>query len=499
MPAPAKSREAPDGSDPRMVDRRASLARRRLAAGAAPDHARGRRRPALRRAGDLRELLGRDPAGGDRARREARRLREDLPVGGGLRRPRAGAAAARGPPPPEPPGADDVRGHDRAEQRRRRRRDERPRRGGRRPERAAARDVRGSEPRQGPARQAGQADRRHRAQPGRRPRPAPASAQGIREQGASGRLADRERLARVLMAPPFAFVNAFLARHPLVRRLLLPAVGLIAFGLFLVLTFPYEVLARRIEIEAQRAGAELTIGSAGAGGLASVRARDVRVRLAPAAGAVAWPELRFDRAVFSPDILALLFRRTSFGFSVRGYGGTAKGHVALSNDPRLPGVSSLRLDAVDLDLAALPLREMAGVSVAGTLRVKAELPALLPVETAQGAVTIALDGAALTGGTVMGFSLPPTTLGRIDGSVAVEKGIARVDKTAARAGDLEADADGNVNLRPLLSLSQADLHVRFRAADHWLDENSVIKGMMGLIQNSRQGDGSYVFTFTGPL
>src|SRR5207249_11766282 len=115
------------------------------------------------------------------------------------------------------------------------------------------------------------------------------------------------RLARVLMAPPFAFVNAFLARHPLVRRLLLPAVGLIAFGLFLVLTFPYEVLARRIEIEALRAGAELTIGCAGAGGLASVRARSVRVRLAPAAGS-AWPALRFDRAVFSPDILALLFR-----------------------------------------------------------------------------------------------------------------------------------------------------------------------------------------------
>jgi len=284
------------------------------------------------------------------------------------------------------------------------------------------------------------------------------------------------------MAPPFAFVNAFLARHPLLRRLLLPAAGLIAFALFLVLTFPYDVLARRIEIEAQRAGAELSIGSVGAGGLASVRARDVRVRLAPA-GSAPWPELRFDRAVFSPDVLAILFRRTSFGFSVQGYGGTARGHVALSNDPRLPGVSSLRLDAVDLDLAALPLREMAGVSVAGKLRVKAELPALLPVETAQG----------------MGLSLPRTTFGRIDGSVAVEKGIARVDKTAARGGDLEADVDGNVTLRPLLSLSQADLHVRFRPADHWLDENSVIKGMMGLIQNSRQGDGSYVFTFTGPL
>ena len=55
------------------------------------------------------------------------------------------------------------------------------------------------------------------------------------------------------------------------------------------------------------------------------------------------------------------------------------------------------------------------------------------------------------------------------------------------------------NLRPLLSLSQADLHVRFRPATAWLDRNQMVKGMIGLIQNARQGDGSYVFTFTGPL
>ena len=66
---------------------------------------------------------------------------------------------------------------------------------------------------------------------------------------------------------------AIFARYPVLRRLLLPAGGFLAFLLFLVFTFPYDVLARRIEIEAQRAGAELTLGSVGAGGVASVRAR----------------------------------------------------------------------------------------------------------------------------------------------------------------------------------------------------------------------------------
>jgi len=292
---------------------------------------------------------------------------------------------------------------------------------------------------------------------------------------------------------------AIFARYPVLRRLLLPAGGVLAFLLFLVVTFPYDVLARRIEIEAQRAGAELTLGSVGAGGLASVRARDVRVRIVPASGSAPWPELRFDRAVVSPDIFAMLLRGTSFGFSVKGYGGTARGHVALSNDPRQPGVSSFRLDASDVDLAALPLREMAGVSASGKLRMKADLPALLPVEVARGALTLSLDDGTVTGGAVMGFAIPRTAVGRLDGSISVEKGIARVEKTAARGGDVEADMDGNVNLRPLLSLSQADLHLRFRPADRWLNENAAIKGMMGLIQNARQGDGSYVFTFTGPL
>ena len=291
---------------------------------------------------------------------------------------------------------------------------------------------------------------------------------------------------------------AIFARYPLLRRLLLPAAGVLAFLLFLVFTFPYDVLARRIEIEAQRAGAELTLGSVGAGGVASVRARDVRVRILPT-GAAPWPELRFDRAVVSPDLFAMLLRRTSFGFSLSGYGGTARGHVSLSNDPRLPGVSSFRLDASDVDLAALPLREMAGVSASGKLRMKADLPALLPVEVARGALSLSLDDGTVTGGAVMGFAVPRTVVGRLDGSVSVEKGIARVEKTAARGGDVEADVDGNVNLRPLLSLSQADLHLRFRPGDRWLNENAAIKGMMGLIQNAREGDGSYSFTFTGPL
>lgn len=290
-----------------------------------------------------------------------------------------------------------------------------------------------------------------------------------------------------------------LAAHPLVRRLLVPVLFVAFFLLFAVTTFPYDTLARRLEVEAARAGGELTIASMGPTGILGLRARDVKLKLPPSPGSETLPELHFERADLMPDLFGLLLRKTGFGFAIDAYGGHARGHAALSNDPRLPGLLSLRLDATELDLAALPMKELAGVDLAGRVNVKVNLPVLQPAEAASGTVTIGLKGGAVNGGSMQGFPIPKLLLGDLDSGLTVEKGIAKVDKAQTRGGDLDADVDGNIHLRPLLALSQAELHVRFRLAEKWLDQNVMIKSAMGLIQNARQGDGSYVFTFSGPL
>ena len=291
----------------------------------------------------------------------------------------------------------------------------------------------------------------------------------------------------------------FLARYPLLRRLLLPVAFVVAFVVFLLLTFPYDTLARRIEAEAQAGGTDITIGSLGPSGLGGLRARDIKVHLPQAPGGEALPDLRLDRADLNPDLLPLLLRRTSFSFLLEGYGGSARGHAALSNDPKNPGLTSLKLDARDVDLATLPLKELLGLEPAGKLTLKLDLPALIPVEAANGSLQLTLEGAGIGAGAVQGIPIPKTSLGKVEGSVAIEKGLARVEKTTARGGDIDADVDGSVHLRPLISLSQADLHVRFKPADKWLDANAMIKGAMGLIQNAKQPDGSFLFTFTGPM
>jgi len=53
------------------------------------------------------------------------------------------------------------------------------------------------------------------------------------------------------MAPEIAFLTRHLCCGACCCR-----GGVLAFFVFLVLTFPYDLLARRIEFEAQRAGAE---------------------------------------------------------------------------------------------------------------------------------------------------------------------------------------------------------------------------------------------------
>ena len=282
------------------------------------------------------------------------------------------------------------------------------------------------------------------------------------------------------------------------RRGLVPALAVLTFFLFLLLTFPYETVGRRIEAEVQRAGADLTIGSIGGDGLFGVRARDVCWRPS-SPGPEPAPELRFERVDVRPDLFALILRRTSFGFRLQGYGATARGHASMSSDPKLPGLESLRLDSSDVDLHALPLKELAGIDANGRATLQIDISSLQPPETAGGTLSVAGRQVAVTGGTVNGFPVPRTTLGDLTAGLTIDKGVARIDRAQARGGDVDVEADGTVRLRALLSLSQADLHVRLRPADRWLNDNGVIKGALGLVQNAKQPDGSYVFSFSGPL
>ncbi|TMA14035.1 MAG: type II secretion system protein GspN [Deltaproteobacteria bacterium] len=268
------------------------------------------------------------------------------------------------------------------------------------------------------------------------------------------------------------------------RAFALPVGTVLAFLVFLLATFPFDTLARRIEIEVQRAGGDITIGSMGPAFL-GFRARDVRLRPPSSSG-------------LRPDLLALLGRRTSFSFAASAFSGTAKGHAALSNDPRTSGsLQSLTLEMADLDLRSLPLKEAFGVELLGRVSGKTDLPTLVPTETTTGTITLSIKGLALANATVQGLTLPRTVLGDLDASIVIDKGTARVERTQTKGGDIDLDLEGTIRMRPLFSLSQADLRLKLRPAERWLSTNQSMRGLLGLLQ--RQPDGGYLVPLNGPL
>ena len=279
------------------------------------------------------------------------------------------------------------------------------------------------------------------------------------------------------------------------RAFALPAGTVLAFLVFLLVTFPFDTLARRIEIEVQRAGGDITIGSMGPAFL-GFRARDVRLRPPSTTGPA--PEFRFDAVTIRPDFLALLGRRTSFSFAASAFSGSAKGHAAFSNEPRTSGsLQSLKLEMADVDLRSLPLKEAFGAELLGRATGKFELPTLLPTETTTGSISLSIKGLAVGNATVQGLTLPRTALGDLDASIVIDKGAARVERAQTRGGDIDLDVEGTIRLRPLLSLSQADLRLRLHPSERWFSANPAMRGLLGLLQ--RQPDGSYLVPLNGPL
>lgn len=284
-------------------------------------------------------------------------------------------------------------------------------------------------------------------------------------------------------------------------RLRVPLVFLLALPLFLKLTFPFEAVSRRLVVEARKNGLELSIGRLDSSGLFGVKALELKVHASSGAQGPG-PELVLERVAISPDVFSLLLRRIGFTFEVDAYGGMAHGHARISKNPKAPGLSGLSLDAIEVDLKSLPLQKLVATDAIGKLGLKTDLSSIEAPEEMNGTVALSLKSAAVLKGTLalgpgMSFPLPKVALGEVEGALSIDKGLAKVEKLTARNGDIEADVDGTIRLKPLLRVSQANLRVRLKFADKWLAANPLVKGSLGFL-GPKQADG-YWLTLTGPL
>jgi type II secretion system protein N len=291
-------------------------------------------------------------------------------------------------------------------------------------------------------------------------------------------------------------------RLPWVRRLLAPLAFALTFLLMIYLTFPYDVLGQRIEHEAHGAGWDVSIGKLGPAGLLGLRARALSAKPHDAPPGMAPLELKLDRLDLHPRLLQLFLRQLAVVFAVEVFGGEGSGVVRFSSDPKAPGLSALQAEVGELDLKQIPPALAGGLELAGKLGLKCDLSSLQQLEAASGKLQLTLKGATILKGTLklaegMSFPAPKLALGELNGLVTIDRGMAKIEKGTLSGGDVEAEIDGTVKLKPLASLSLAEIHVKLRPKDAWLEANPLVKGSLGFL--GPKGPDGYTFTLSGPL
>lgn len=260
-----------------------------------------------------------------------------------------------------------------------------------------------------------------------------------------------------------------------------------------VLTFPYDVLGRRLEAEAAKAMPDTSLVIGEIGPALPLGLRVARVTLHRGTG----PENRIEleRVRVKPSLWRLLTLKPALNVDMRAFSGEAAGTL----------VASKSGNSVDLRFENLHLQEIAllkgatGLDLAGALNGRVQLsldPTGLPT---QGHLEATLDSAMIKSGSVMGFTIPAIDLGSPEIDIPIVDGQATIEKLSVASPDAALDVTGSVALKPNLAQSLVKGKVSLRLEDAFLNKNPTIKGVMGFAGPLRKPDGSLEIALDGPL
>ncbi len=269
---------------------------------------------------------------------------------------------------------------------------------------------------------------------------------------------------------------------------------LVALVTSLVLTFPYQALGRRLELEAARAlpGSKLVINDIGPAFPLGLRLGDVIFDREVNGREI---KVILDRVRVRPALLPLFKGKLGAVFGVDAYAGSLDGEVT-GNRKGLSVTAVAR--GLQLDVGQT-VESATGLKIAGGLSGRVELSTDARGEVTQGSLAAVLAGGKIKSGTIMGFKVPATDLGSPELSVAVKKSHAKIEKGQAKSRDLDLELTGDVTLVPNLMASFIKGHVRLKLSDAYLSRNSDIKGLLGFAGPFRKPDGALELPLDGPL
>jgi type II secretion system protein N len=294
-----------------------------------------------------------------------------------------------------------------------------------------------------------------------------------------------------------------------------PLFGVVVAVITLALSVPQDRVKDRLETalsadpsaaEPLGLGMDVTIGELSVSLLSGfgfnaenvvLRTRPLNVQEKPARFIVDDVHLRMG-------LFGLMTNHPSYRFKGHALEGTVSGHV--DNSVELTH-ASLELEKVSLaSLPGVPL-PVSGV-IGGKLDV--DVPKNL-LANSNGTIELELDSASIGDGKAKltvpndpflsaGVTVPKVRLGKLSGTIVIDKGRARFENVRSHSADADATLEGYVELRDPFPASQVHAYLKFRAAEALTKKEPTIDLLVNaLAGTARRSDGYLGVQITGPV
>ncbi|MDF1562204.1 MAG: type II secretion system protein GspN [Deltaproteobacteria bacterium] len=279
-------------------------------------------------------------------------------------------------------------------------------------------------------------------------------------------------------------------------------VFLLAFGVTLYYSFPYEVIGDRVLASAEEAiGARVEVDSLAPYWITGLSAESVTLTFPATKPGKEDFVLTLEQVRVRLKPLASLFGSPTAAVAIAlGEGkGAIEGDVSLLDENRINAVLAIQ----SLALGELgSVWDKVGLGFAGN--VSGELDLVLPqnLPTAlDGGGRLEIAGAQFGGGMIKGFTVPGMDLGTFELNVTAEKGkLDFVPPLEIDGKDLAAEIAGSIELRPLLATSRGDLQLRFKPTDAFWKANATLAGLAkAMLEGAKDKDDYYAYDLSGPL
>jgi type II secretion system protein N len=202
------------------------------------------------------------------------------------------------------------------------------------------------------------------------------------------------------------------------------------------------------------------------------------------------------------------------GFADTSFSGHAAGGAISGRYKSVPDEGLIVIDTSGVQIGKIPIiSSPSGIPIDGAVDLKADLTApknMIP--QASGSASLDITDATVGDGNAklsipggdpflsQGITLPKIALGKISGSLAVDKGRATFRDLKGHSKDVDIELEGYIELRDPIAFSLLHLYLKFKPSDALVKREATIELMNNMLGTlAKRADGYLGFSITGSL